>query len=145
MWVSMMRSDEQPRTLANATKARLRRAPTAPHKRKNCGVPKRQHLAADDTREARPQEQADGDHQRAQALAQGDGKQQGEQDGREGEGGVDQAHQDAVDRAADIARDDADGETDAAARGQRQQRHEQADPCAVDQAAQDVAAEGVGA
>jgi hypothetical protein len=51
----------------------------------------------------------------------------------------------AVDRAAEVARDDADGETDAAARGQRQQRHQQADPRAVDEAAQYVAAEGVGA
>ena len=37
------------------------------------------------------------------------------------------------------------GEADAAARGQGQQRHDQADPRAVDQAAQDVATEGVGA
>ena len=56
-----------------------------------------------------------------EALAHGHGEQQREQDGREGEGGVDQAHQDAVDRAADIAGDDADREADAAARGQRQQ------------------------
>ena len=106
MWVSMMRGAEQPRTLASATKSRCFKC---------------QHLAADDPREARPEQQADGDHQRAEALPHRHGQQEREQDGRKGEGRIDQAHQDAFDDAAHVAGDDADDQADAAAGRQRQQ------------------------
>ena len=82
--------------------------------------------------------------QRAEALPHRYRKQQREQDGREGERSIDQAHQQIVQSAAEIAGHDADGEADTAAGGECQQCHDQTDPRAVDQAAEDVASERIG-
>ena len=116
-----------------------------PRKRHEVALLDRQHLAADDAREPGPEEEAERNHERIHALAHGDGQQQREQDGREGEGRVHDAHQERVQLAADIAGEDAEHESDAAAYGERQPRHDETDACSVEQPGQQVPAENVGA
>ena len=116
-----------------------------PRQRHEVALLDRQHLAADDAREAGPEEEAERNHQRIHALAHRYGQQQREQDRREGERRVHDAHQEGVELAADIAGDDAEHEADAAADGKRKGCHDQAHPRAVKEAGQQVAAENVGA
>src|SRR5438093_1577296 len=104
-----------------------------------------QHLAADDTRIARPVHRAQDDDDVPHARADHGREEDREDDRRQGEPGVGHAHDDLVHPAAQVAGDDAERGPDAAGHERAHQPDDQRHARAVDQTTQDVAALEIGA
>ena len=76
-------------------------------------VAQRQDLGADHARGIAPQDKRHGEHDVPHARLQKGAQDDDERQERDAEGDVGEPHQDAVDRAAEIARDEADEGADA--------------------------------
>ena len=108
-------------------------------------VADRQRLGADHARERRPADEADHEHQADEAGAEHPQHGEVQDRVRDGDQGVDQPRDGDVEPAAEVSGHDS--QRDAQQRLQRHAGHadEERDAAAVDQAAEDVAAQVVGA
>ena len=106
---------------------------------------RRQHGAAHDARVAGNDHHGDGDHRVRRIRSQDRDDRQGQHQARDRLDGVHHALQDQIHPPLAIAADQADEHARRRPDADREQSHPQRDPAAVDDAAEDVAADVVGA
>ncbi len=105
----------------------------------------RQNFAAHEPRIARPADQAKRENHVIEARTEHRGKGNGQENPGKGHQNIDQAHEPMIDPTAEITRERADQKTDAERQGYSGHPDQQRDAGAVNRAAQNVAAQFVGA